>query len=343
MACALLVDCLIAGPSTGVKRWPSVSNNRFACVRVGLALCLMWSTAAASPWTKFRDAVTSPVRVPAKAIETFVEKPTLKNAVDVVTSPIEAVDQTLKNTVEGVNELVDQSPTVKEAIKDKQIVVTVPTGDDGTSAPSSGAGRAPTTGDSGSGAGNGSPAPVVSVEVGAEVQSNDPTVVVLPTPGHERKPAGEHAPDRRVYGPSEISEQNSAPEGGAPWVPIDHTNKEEYFAIEKVVNDTAKELGVQTPKISGAYRDPSVGKLPSKRHAFAALDLATTDEKFALALSKKLGPGYFVQIEFVNVPEAGKQSNVRFYDGKNLGVEKLDKIKASNNHTHAHLCPDPGC
>jgi N-acetylmuramoyl-L-alanine amidase len=247
-----------------------MSTNRLAFVWATLALYLMSSTAAASPWTRFRDAITAPVRVPAQAVQKFAKKPTLKNAIHLAGSPITAADQTVTNTMEGVNELIEQSPKVKKAITGKQIVVTVPIDGKGTSAPSPVSGPAPgtagskvkgtsapppvsgpapgTAGSGSTGAGTGGPALVANYEyvIRAVIRAaspSGPTVVVLPTMRQGLKPAGPTATDRRIYRLRQIPVQKAAPP------PVDIISRSKWKARDPILNDSSRSYERYTGKL----------------------------------------------------------------------------------------------
>lgn len=141
------------------------------------------------------------------------------------------------------------------------------------------------------------------------------------------------APDRRVYGPSQVAE---GPVQSGPWVPIGHANKEEFFAIEKIVGDVALSLGTETPVVSSAWRSATEGAFPSRRHAFAALDLATTELRFARALSAALGADYYVQIELPGLPTKDEQQVYPFRNGRACQPKRQARV-AGGPHTHAQL------
>jgi hypothetical protein len=159
--------------------------------------------AEASPWTRFRDIVTAPVRVPAQAVVQAVQHPTLHNIVSAGISPVAAAKDAADNAVAGVNEFVEGHPAVKKVIENKQISVTVPTGTPGGGVSTPG----PSDDRSESGP-TSSPPPaetgntVVTTSV-SERSAAPTTVLVIPLPSVAVSSAGA-APSSPVSAPTNI-------------------------------------------------------------------------------------------------------------------------------------------
>lgn len=296
---------------------------------------------------KLGAIVATPVISTVETVKAAVEKPTLENVGKAVIVPVVAVEATLKKTVDTVNDTVEKNPDLKKAIEGKQITVSMPIGDPPSTPPTSTSGSvgsrtatpdARTTtiampNSSGESKGGVSPSTVIVLDASvplsatsgttaANVATNIATFVGPPEP--------------HVYGPSAIAEFPTKPKGIAH-VPPDHPNKDQYYLIESTVEQSARELSLPgAPMTRSAYRAKDDGAHPSARHAFAAIDYSSVSAALAVLVSQKLGPCYFVQIEYPGVPDSEHQRVYPFVNGKALPPRDQSK-RAGGNHTHVQL------